>query len=533
MGFKFVSKQREEEVSEVSSLEKAEANQVEDAARSEQARKYIRAGLSQEDANFLLDLTPKEQNKIFHKVDRRVVPMLALLYLIAHLDRANIGNAKIEGIEDSLGMTGNDYNVAVAVFFISYVLLEVPSNVILAKFKRPSYYIGILVTSWGLIMTCSGFVQGMWSLCLTRFLIGVFEAGFFPGSMWLISQWYPPYKTQGRMAMFYFSSAASGAFSGLLAAGLAQMDGVGSLEGWRWIFIIEGLASVIIGASCFFLLPDTPNLSSRWLKPDEIRFLNLIYQATRGSKRDELAEEGREKKSFAKWSVVKQVFTDKHLYLQTFVYWSNAVPNYALKFTMPQIIRNMGFTSTNAQLLTAPPYFLGACNAILVSLLADKFTRRMPFIVSPQSLLIIAYSVLFVKAADIADNVPLCYVMVAVACMGVYPIIPGCNAWTVNNLAGPEKRSMGLSLMISLGNCGGIVGSFIFVPSESPKYPTGFGSSLAFAAAGVVAALLLEFSYWSHNKKYEAVTEEEAQQMYGEDKLKEMGDRSPLFKYAL
>lgn len=335
------------------------------------------------------------------------------------------------------------------------------------------------------------------------------------------------------MAMFYFSSAASGAFSGLLAAGIAKMNGLGGLEGWRWIFIIEGIASVVIGASCFFLLPDTPSLSSKWLKPEEIRFLNLSYQATRGSKRDELAEEGGNKKSLAKWSTVKQVLTDKHLYLQVFVYWSNAIPNYALKFTMPQIIKNMGFTSTNAQLLTAPPYFLGAISAVITSLIADRFTRRMPFIVTPQSFLIIAYSVLFVKAANIAQNVPLCYVMVALACIGVYPIIPGCNAWTVNNLAGPEKRSMGLAFMISLGNCGGIVGSFIFLPSESPKYPTGFGSSLTFAATGMVAALLLEFLYWSHNKKHEGVTEEEALLKYGQENLDKMGDRSPLFKYGL
>lgn len=181
MGFKLGSHEKEVDVSEVSSLEKNQVTQVEDAALSEQARKYTRAGLSHEDAEFLTNLTPKEQNKIYHKVDRRVVPMLALLYLIAHLDRANIGNAKIEGIEKSLHMRGNDYNVAVSVFFISYVLFEVPSNLLLAKFKRPSTYIGILVCSWGLIMTCSGFVKGKWSLCLTRFLIGFFEAGFFPG----------------------------------------------------------------------------------------------------------------------------------------------------------------------------------------------------------------------------------------------------------------------------------------------------------------------------------------------------------------
>jgi len=119
---------------------------------------------------------------------------------------------------------------------------------------------------------------------------------------------YPPNKTGLRMSYFYFSSAASGAFSGLLAAGITKMDGLGGQSGWRWIFIMEGIISVVIGASCFLLLPDSPTLSSKWLKPDEQRFLNLIHQATRGSARDQLVEPGQKKRT-VKWSTIKQVLT--------------------------------------------------------------------------------------------------------------------------------------------------------------------------------------------------------------------------------
>lgn len=531
MAYKLGATEREHDVSETVSLEKERATMVEHGL-SEEKRKYLRAGLSSEDADFLLDMTPKQQSAIFHKVDRRVVPMLALLYLIAHLDRANIGNAKIEGIEADLGMAGTDYNVAVSVFFVSYILFETPSNIVLGKFKRPSYYIGFITCAWGLVMTCCGFVQGFSTLCLCRFLIGLFEAGFFPGSMWLLTQWYPPHKTSLRMSYFYFSSAASGAFSGLLAAGITKMDGLGGQAGWRWIFIMEGIISVVIGVSCFLLLPDSPSLSGRWLKPDEQRFLNLIHQATRGSARDQLTEPGQ-KKRLVKWSTVKAVLTDHHLYLQALVYMSNSVPNYALKFTMPQIIKNMGFTSTSAQLLTAPPYFMGAFSAILFSLCSDRFSWRLPFILAPQSLLLIAYPILFVYAARIASNVGLCYAMVIIACMGVYPIIPGTNSWTINNLAGAEKRNMGSAYFITLGNCGGIVGSYIFLESEKPTYPTGFGSSLAFAVSGIVAALTVEYLYYRHNKKYENLTEEEANDKYGSAIMEKMGDRSPLFKYSL
>ena len=334
------------------------------------------------------------------------------------------------------------------------------------------------------------------------------------------------------MAMFYCASALSGAFSGLLAFAIAKMNGLGGYEGWRWIFIVEGLASVVIGAACFFLLPDSPS-ESRWLRPDEARFLNAIHILHRGRKAKAEYIEGTNKTKRVNWHVLKQVLTDWQLYLQALVFMSNAVPNYGLKFTMPQIIRNMGFTASHAQLLTAPPYTMGAISALISALLADRYTWRMPFIVGAQTLLIVAYTILFIKAEDIADNVPLCYFAVFVACCGVYPILPGCNAWTINNLAGPAKRAQGIAWMIAMGNCGGIAGSFIFIDKEKPKYPTGFGSSLAFAAAGIVCALTLETLFWTINKRNARYTEVEIREKYTDQELEKMGDRSPLFKYSL
>ncbi|KAF4460404.1 high-affinity nicotinic acid transporter [Fusarium albosuccineum] len=157
---------------------------------------------------------------------------------------------------------------------------------------------------------------------------------------------------------------------------------------------------------------------------------------------------------------------------------------------------------------------------------------RMPFIVACQMIVLVGYSILFVKAFDVEGNVALCYFAVILSCIGLYPIQPGTSAWTVNNVAGP-KRALGIAYMICLGNLGGVIGSFIYKKSEQPAYPTGFGTSLGFAALGVVLCLGLELSYNAINKHRDGMTREDVNQRYTEAELSNKGDRSPLFRYTL
>lgn len=345
--------------------------------------------------------------------------------------------------------------------------------------------------------------------------------------MFTISSWYLPNETQVRIALFYSASALAGAFSGLLAFAIVKLDGLGGLEGWRWIFILEGIASAIAGIATFFLLVDTPALSS-WLTPEECRYLQLRQFAVQGNN-----ARVREAEKSRKWEIAKSVICDWQLYLQALVYCSNTVPNYGMKFTMPQIIKNMGYTSSNAQLLTVPPYVVGAISAFVSGVLSDRFRWRMPFIVGAQLLVVISFAVLFAKAEDIASNIPACYFAIFLANIGFYPINPGGNAWTLSNLAGPTKKSQGIAYMICLGNIGGIIGSFIYLEDEKPKYPTGFGVSLAFAALGIVSCSVLEFLFWRINKTRAASSEVEIRAKYTDEELEKMGDRSPLFRYTL
>lgn len=168
----------------------------------------------------------------------------------------------------------------------------------------------------------------------------------------------------------------------------------------------------MIGVLCYFALIDSPDLSSKWLTSDEIRYLNL-RQAARTPNRPNTYKE-----RLWDWRLIVSVLGDFKIYLLCLVFWSNVVPNYGLKFTMPQIMKNMGYTAANAQLLTIPPYTVGAFSAYIFAVFADRSSWRMPFIVGPQLCIVIAYSILYTKAPKIQDNIPACYFAVCLACFG-------------------------------------------------------------------------------------------------------------------
>ncbi|KAL4886611.1 major facilitator superfamily domain-containing protein [Aspergillus karnatakaensis] len=481
-------------------------------------------GLSAEDADFYLNYPEEKRKKVFRKVDVRLVPMLALLYLAAHIDRANIGNAKIEGMVDDLGMTGVQYNTVLSIFFIPYVLLEVPSNIILKKFKRPSHYLGILVLGWGIIMTCTGLVKNFAGIMVVRILLGVFEAGFFPGAIYLCSYWYMPKDLALRISYFYCASALSGAFSGLLAAAIAEMDGIGGYEGWRWIFILEGLATVVLGVMCFFLLIDTPALSKRWLDPDEIQYLELSMFIKQG---------GRvEHENKFKWRDLTMVLTNWRVYMQAWFLFAQSALSYGIKFTLPTITQSMGFAQTEAQLLSAPPYVAAAISAIVFARLSDHFYWRMPFVIIPMAIVVVAYSIIISLKGELAAKMGVAYFAVVLAVIGIYPIQAAAASWNANNIAPASRRAIGIALMNCVGNVGGILGSFMYLESEKPKYYTGFGISLALGGSGIVMAVLLELSYKAANRKKERL-QEEARVRYTEEELFDLGDRSPFFKHVL
>ncbi|KAH7361732.1 major facilitator superfamily domain-containing protein [Plectosphaerella cucumerina] len=467
-----------------------------------------------------VDNDPAEVKKILRKIDWRLLPPLTLLYILAFIDRANIGNASIARMNEDLRLTGPQYNMALTVFFFPYAFFEVPSNIVL-KLMRPSWWITILVMSWGTVVTLQGLVQTYEHLIVTRVLLGVTEAGFFPAATYLLTTWYCRWELQTRLAIFFSAASLAGSFSGLLAFGIEHMNGVGGLGGWRWIFILEGSLTVVVGALMPWALPDSPTTAS-FLTVAEKQLVSSRLLQDMGSR----AGDGEK----FQWKYLFAALTDWKIYLAVIIYWGNSISVYGFSFSAPTIIRGLGYSSAQAQLLTIPIFFVGACSTVIFARLSDRRRNRWIFIVIPFSIALVGF--IGVLAIPHPRLPGLTYSFLFFITSGLYPSIIGCISWVGNNLAPSFKRAIGMALLISIGNLGGAVGSNIFLREQAPNYWLGYGFSAGVIVSAITATIVLQFATKRINKKRDLIPEDDIRARYTEDELQQMGDSSPLFRYV-
>jgi MFS family permease len=207
------------------------------------------------------------EKRLVRKLDLMIIPPIMLLYLLSFLDRVNIGNARLYGLEKDLGMAGNQYQTAVSLLFVTYILSELPSNLVIKRFK-PSRWIAFITTSWGIIATCTGAVQSYAGLIVCRLLLGAVEGGLFPGCVIYLTLFYTKRELALRVGYLFVSAALAGGLGGLLAYGIGNLDGHAGLRAWRWIMIIEGLPTFVLGIAVWWWLADDPE-TAYYLTPAE------------------------------------------------------------------------------------------------------------------------------------------------------------------------------------------------------------------------------------------------------------------------
>lgn len=501
------------------------------------------------------ELDAKAAQRAIRKVDYRLIPLLSFLYLyafcfhsydslnhvqmwststaniknsVAYVDRGNIGNAKIAGMSEDLNLIGMRYNTALTVFFVSYGFFEVPSNIVL-KMIRPSIWISFLCFSWGLVMTLMGIVQSYQGLVIARFFLGVAEAGFFPAATYLLTIWYKRYEIQQRMAIFYAAASLSGAFSGLLAFAIEHMKGVSGLDGWRWIFILEGLVPVLVSFFLYFILPDKPE-TAKFLTKEEREFIVNRIALHTGSGHGRVTNNDK-----ISWKFIKVGFSDWKVWLSIVPFWACTIGTYGFTATVPSVLLQMGYSSGIAQLMTVPIYVFGLLATVVFAFWSDRVQQRTPFIIAGLGIAAVGF------IGELAIPHPrlsgVTYFFLFLVAAGLYSPFVCIVTLVANNLAPSSKRAIGMALMISVGNWGGICGSNIYFAAEEPKYPAGFGTSLGISVAGMIAAYILRLAYQAENRKRDELLERDGEEgiraRYSEEELLEMGDKSPFFRYTV
>ncbi|KAI8635436.1 MFS general substrate transporter [Xylariaceae sp. FL1651] len=465
-----------------------------------------------------------DQKKILRKMDVRLIPMLAILYLLSFLDRGNIGNAKIEGLQEDLKMTSDQYNLCLTVFFFTYAAFEVPSNLLLKRL-RPSRWLPSIMVAWGTVVTLMGIVQNFQGLLSTRIFLGVAEAGLYPGCAYYLTMWYCRREIQLRQAMFFSAASIAGAFSGLLAYAIAKLDGLGGLEGWRWIFILEGLATVVVAVLSFFILHDFPETAT-FLTEEERAFVifRLKYQGHIDAT-DECVQVAQAEEF--DWKYVKAAFKDWQIWVNIFVYWGIVCPLYGVALFLPTIIKGLGYTSSTAQLLTVPIYITAAILAVVIAYFSDRVGKRSPFVITCMFAILIGF-VLCISTS----NPGVVYAGVFIATAGIYSSFAGNIAWLSNNLAGGYKRSAGMAIQIGLGNLGGAFASNFYRQKDSPRYILGHALELGFTSIGIIAAFIMVLGYTRINKKRAKSVKEGGHTQFTPEELSAQGDKAVTYRYV-
>ncbi|KAL7627223.1 hypothetical protein AAE478_003999 [Parahypoxylon ruwenzoriense] len=459
------------------------------------------------------------ERRLLRKIDLHVYPILFITYIMSFLDRINISNARIQGMTEELNLYGNRFNIALFVYFVPYILLEVPSNMILKRL-RPAYYLSSLMLCWAVINMCMGFVTTYEGLVVLRFFLGVFEAGVMPGIVYLTSMYYKRHEFQTRMSFFFCSTVISGAFGGLLAYVISDLSGRQGLAGWRWIFIIEGAATAVVAIASAFLIVDFPE-HCQFLKSEEKRQLEL-----------RLADDGAG--SLARMDVLnayacRRILTDWKVWLGSLVYMGVGITGYAITFFMPTILYEFGWAARFAQVRTIPIYAASAVGMLFVAYLSDRLKHRYGFIILGCAISTVGY-VMLLDQGNLSREAK--YGALMLVSIGGFICAPVALTWLSNNVAGHWKHSLASAIQVALGNTAGIIAAVIFRQEESPRYQTGYGTSVAMVWVGGVAASLLFAGLLIENRMRDAGKRNERLSCPKEE-VENMGDYHPSFRFTL
>ncbi|KAI1425993.1 major facilitator superfamily domain-containing protein [Xylaria sp. FL1777] len=460
---------------------------------------------SSDDGEVIVGCPPHTtERKMMTRVDWHILPFVTILYLLAFLDRVNIANARTFDLEADLALT---------IFFVPYIVFEIPSNILLKRFS-PRIWLSGCMFLFGLVSIFQGLVQNYGGLLTTRFFLGLFEAGMFPGCFYLIGMWYKRDEAQKRYSLFFSSTSLAGAFGGLLASAIGKLDGIRGYSGWRWIFILEGLLTAVVAIVFFFTFPAFPE-ESKWLKEEEQAFIKARLRAEQGNN-------GAERK--ITFRDVVTVMKDHRIWLGGFMYLGLIVPAYSYAFFAPTIIKTYNYSAIQTQLHSVPPWAASFGFSLVVAALSDWTRHRAFFALAPMTLLIAAIAVLL----SVHHNTTAEYAVLHLFTSGTYAVLPIIVCWFQMNLGGHHRRAVGSAWQVGFGNLGGIVATYLFLDSDAPYFVKGYAVCLGFTAVSAIACVLYLISIHMENRRRAKTATNIGLSEYEKT---ELGDLNPSYKY--
>ncbi|KAF8518498.1 MFS general substrate transporter [Hysterangium stoloniferum] len=461
-----------------------------------------------------VDLNPVEEKQLLRKLDFVILPLFTLLYTINFIDRTAVG--PLSGLEADLGLTGFEYNIALTLFYVTYSLVEIPSNLILKRFG--SVWLAILIILSGVVAISTAFIQSFTGLIITCLVLGMAEGGLLPGLIYLISRYYRRKERVLRMGIFFgCSPSLGGVFGGLLASGLLSINPIGSVTSWRKIFLVEGIITIAIGILCLFFLPDDPETSRLLTKEERLLALKRIAldNPVQTFKRERIKIHLVLRSLNFNAGLITVAFTLTNISFQ------------GLSLFMPTVIATLGhFTTVQIQLRTAPPFLVAAAWSVYIAYVSYSLKQRGLLIVFSLLFAITGYSI-FVGTDNSHARYGACFLAVSgVACVG-----PLLLAWAADNAAPDTVRAVTTAMVPGVGALGAIISVWTYLPDDAPNYRRGNTVNLAASCLACVLTLIgVQYVHWENCKRDRG---ERDARLIGksQEEVGELGACHPSYRY--
>ncbi|KAJ3888944.1 major facilitator superfamily domain-containing protein [Lentinula edodes] len=450
--------------------------------------------------------------RVWRKLDYHVLPIMSMFYLLSFLDRTNVGNARVAGLQTDLGMSNKQYCIALTVTYVPYIVSELPSNLVL-KAVGPHLMLPTMLTLWGIVTTLQGIVDSYSSFLACRFFLGLLEGGVFPGLVLYLSYFYPRYKMNTRVTLFFSSASLSGAFSGILAYGIIRMDGVGNRPGWSWIFILEGLFTFLFGLSSYFIFPQS--LDKTWfLSPEEKNYV-----------KGKLLEDSHKEEEVFSWKEVLEALKLPQLWLLGPAFFFAATILFGLAYFSPSIIQGLGYTAADAQLMSVPPYAVACVVALISALISDRYRCRGVVCIVSVLLCAIGFAMFLGSESKRVQ-----YGSLFFSVTGAYMAPPTQATWNANNASPQTRRATVIAMGFIMGNSGGILATWLLGSlSPAPKYTKATITLLIFSfLAALFCALNILYLRIANARKAER-----RKTMKREEEAPGLGNHSAWYIYNL